>query len=319
MTRPDLQVRPLTVDDAPAWVELDARLVEAEKRSEAWSAEELAEELAVPWAHLETRSRAYERPDGRLAGLAWVSARPGAWRAFVDLEVDPDEADWLGDELLAWAVDTARAAREEGDAPDITVLELGTQPNQAPREALARRHGFVPARHFHELIRDLAVPIEDRPGPEGVTVQPWDPDRSEDVRETATAAFRDHWGSFPHTAETWVAATTGATTRPDLHRVAVAAEGTVVGYLLVRAYPQDWELKGVRDAWVSSIGTLRSWRGRGVASTLLVAAMRAMRDAGFSHASLGVDTENPTGAPSLYAGHGFTHERTMSAWHLPLT
>ena len=222
MTTPELHVRPLTVDDAPAWVELDARLVEAEQRSEAWSAEELAEELAVPWAHLATRSRVYERPDGRLAGLAWVSARPGAWRAVLDLEVDPVEADWLGDELRAWAVDTARAVREEGGTPDATVLELSTQANQAAREALARRHGFVPVRHFHELIRDLAVPIEDRPVPEGVTVQPWDPDRSEDVRETAIAAFRDHWGSFPHTAETWAAATTGATTRPDLHRVAVA-------------------------------------------------------------------------------------------------
>ncbi len=318
MTQPELHVRPLTVDDATTWAALDARMVAAEGRPEAWSAEELEEELAVPWAHLETRSRAHVDADGQLVGLAWVSARPGAWRAVLEFEVVPDVLDTVGAELLDWAADVARdVAAREGET--ATVLELMVQPGQPEREALAGRHGFAPVRHFHELVRDLGDPIDDRPPPAGVRIERWDPDRSDDVRETASAAFRDHWGSFPHTAETWASATVGATPRPDLHRVAVAEDtGEVVGYLLVRAFPQDWELKGIRDAWVASIGTLRDWRGRGVASALLVEVMRAMRDDGFTHASLGVDTENPTGAPSLYAGHGFTHERTVSSWHLPL-
>ena len=53
----------------------------------------------------------------------------------------------------------------------------------------------------------------------------------------------------------------------------------------------------------------RPWRGRGLATALLVRGMIAFRAAGMDAASLGVDTENPTGAVGLYERVGFTVNR----------
>lgn len=314
--RDDLERRPLTVADAPAWSDLDRRVVLADDRDDIASADELAEELGVPWARLADRSLGVFRPDGSLAGLAWIAERPGSPRAHVALDVDPDERGWLDRELLDWAIELGRREKAAGRI-HAGVLEVGGSPTQPQRVRLLEAAGFRAARHWHELIRPLDAPIEDHGPPDGVTIEPWEDEHAEETRHAHVDAFRDHWGSTPPDADTWRRMTTGAMARPDLHRLAVA-DRTVVGYVLVGVYPQDWELKGVRDGWVNTLGTRRAWRGRGVASALLTAAMRAMRADGLTHASLGVDSESPTGATRLYATHGFELARTDTSWHLDL-
>jgi ribosomal protein S18 acetylase RimI-like enzyme len=55
-----------------------------------------------------------------------------------------------------------------------------------------------------------------------------------------------------------------------------------------------------------TLGTVPRWRRRGLASALIVESMRRFRDAGLSHAALGVDAENPTGALGISTRLGFT-------------
>ena len=119
------------------------------------------------------------------------------------------------------------------------------------------------------------------------------------------AAFADHWGSTPTSEHHWGQMTTGYGARLDLSFVALDDDGAVVGHCLCKRFEADDELIGRSDGWVDSLGTLREWRGRGVASGLIAHALHAFAAAGLTHASIGVDSENPTGAARLYRGLGF--------------
>ena len=79
----------------------------------------------------------------------------------------------------------------------------------------------------------------------------------------------------------------------------------VVGVCRNGEFPSDTELTGRKEGWIMNLSTVRSHRKRGIASALIVASLEAFRDAGLTHAALGVDSENPTGAYGLYEALGF--------------
>ena len=68
--------------------------------------------------------------------------------------------------------------------------------------------------------------------------------------------------------------------------------------------------------YVSTLGTLAAYRGRGVAKSLLRKAFAAGLERGWTQARLGVDSDSPTAAPQLYLGLGFTVSFAMHAWRL---
>ncbi|MEY4339879.1 MAG: hypothetical protein RLZ14_1729, partial [Actinomycetota bacterium] len=78
---------------------------------------------------------------------------------------------------------------------------------------------------------------------------------------------------------------------------------------LNKRYEADDKLLGRRDAWIDNLGTLPEWRGRGVATALIAASLHAFTAEGLTHASIGVDSENPSGAARLYRALGFAPVR----------
>lgn len=84
------------------------------------------------------------------------------------------------------------------------------------------------------------------------------------------------------------------------------ARDEVVGYALNGQYPDDEALLGRRDGWINSLGVVRPWRHRGIASALVVTSLHSFAAAELTHAALGVDSDNPTGAAGLYRKLGFT-------------
>lgn len=305
-----LHWRPVTVDDAAAIVRLDHATLAADDRDDPLSLDEVLEEFTPSWSHPETRSLAAVDDDGELAGLAWLHLRPGSTRARVTLLVRPQaRSTAVPRRLLAGVYERALALRAAGDLPDEGTVEVEAQPHQSARVALLEAEGFAPVRIFHELERDLALPLDRPSAPDGVHVLGWGPRWSELTRLAHVEAFADHWGSVPPDEEAWEHHFVGlANFRSDLSFVAVH-DDEVVGYLLADVWEQDWALKGYRDAWIGTLGTRRAWRGRGIASALLLTSMHRMRAAGMEYASLGVDSESLTGADRLYAGHGFVVRR----------
>jgi GNAT superfamily N-acetyltransferase len=178
--------------------------------------------------------------------------------------------------------------------------------------------GFVPVRYGDEMLRPLGhVPAAGQV--DGLRIVPWPLDRNEEIRQEKNAAFADHWGSTPTDASNWAKMTAGHGSRPDLSFVALDGGDRVVAHCWCARYPHDDELLGRRDGWIESLGTLREWRGRGVASALISHALQAFAADGLTHAALDVDSDNPTGAARLYAALGFesvhrsiTHEIALA-------
>jgi mycothiol synthase len=60
------------------------------------------------------------------------------------------------------------------------------------------------------------------------------------------------------------------------------------------------------------VAVRRPWRRRGVARALLTSSLVGAREAGFTSANLGVDSDSPTGATGLYESIGFAPEKTFT-------
>jgi mycothiol synthase len=83
-------------------------------------------------------------------------------------------------------------------------------------------------------------------------------------------------------------------------------------------FPDDDELLGRREGWIDNLGTLPEWRGRGVATALIAHSLHAFAGDGLTHASIGVDSDNPSGAARLYRNLGFEPRQRSVTWQIEI-
>lgn len=312
----EVELRPAGASDVPAVASL-VRGAEAHDRvPRVLDDEELVQDLAAPHLDLDADTRVAIR-NGDLAGWAYVWHPPAQHRldrAELYGEVAPEHRGrGVGRALLSWSVDRARArlTARRHDLPRF--IRVNAYDWLHDRHRLYARLGFETVRWHEELLR----PLHDLPPltvPDGVVLQPWPDDRDDELRVLRNAAFADAWGSTVVEPDLWYGFTRGHGARPDLSVIAVEdGTGEVIGLCVNQAYPEDEAVTGRRDAWIANIGTVRAARGRGVASAMIAWSLAAFADAGFSHAMLDVDTDNPTGAARLYRNLGFEpHHRSIT-------
>lgn len=220
----------------------------------------------------------------------------------------------IGTALMKWGIARATGQLRSSGRSLPRYIRVDRLDHITDAHDLYRSLGMATVRFHEELLR----PLTDLPHvavPEGVRLVPWDPRRSEEIRVMKNLAFEDHWGSTPTSVESWHELTEGPGARLDLSTLAVTAD-RVVGMCLVHRYPDDDELLGRRDAWIDKLATLREWRARGIASALVAHSLHRFRDDGLTHASIGVDSANPTGAARLYRALGFVSEHRSTTWQL---
>ncbi|KQV26141.1 MULTISPECIES: N-acetyltransferase [unclassified Microcella] len=301
--------RPATIDDAPAVT----GLLEAMSRRDhpEWSETlaEVVDELSHSWVDLPHDSVLGHDAGGALVAWGLVVEMPepeSLLRIILPGGVHPERRGrGLGRRLLAWQ----RARAEQRLSRSDSILPawvLSYAPDRAPEHGrLLERSGFEPARWFTSLVAVLEGADLERTLPEGVRVEPMSAELSERVRLAKNASFADHWGSQPATVEGWTSMLALPSARPELSRVALVGD-EVVGFVLAEITEDDWERQGFTGCYIGLVGTVRAWRGRGLASALLAEVMRAARDAGLERVVLDVDAENPTGALGVYTRLGFT-------------
>ncbi|NKQ35218.1 MAG: GNAT family N-acetyltransferase [Chloroflexi bacterium] len=224
----------------------------------------------------------------------------------------------LGHFLMAWAEAWARQQTAEFTDGLPRRLEAGCRGHQADRIKLFEEVGFRPTRYFFQMERDLAKPIPEKPLASGLALANWTPELDEAVRAAFNDSFRDHWGFFLVDETLWPVFTGKPDFRGDLSQLALDGDGRVIGFCLCSVSEERNAQTGKREGVMDEIGVIRGWRKRGIASALIVAAMRAFREAGLEYAKLGVDTENPTGALRLYENLGFYSVRRSIAFHKEL-
>ena len=261
----------------------------------------------APIADEQTSTLAARTSDGAIVALGWISARPfdePPRRVFLAGAVHPDHRRrGLGRHVLEWQLEAARDWQSRNGGGAITIV-ASSAPLPDVRTLLTRA-GFAPARVFAELSRPLPrTPAERDPGQSNgppIALVPFSADRSEDVRLALNASFADHWGTRPLQIEPWRAMVGSETFRPDWSWLAVDGD-RVVGFVLNSAAPHP---EHGRVGWTDQIGVLPQWRGRRVGATLMLASLAAFEAEGLRLAGLGVDTENPFGACTLYQRLGY--------------
>ena len=217
----------------------------------------------------------------------------------------------IGAQLLAWQ--RARAIEKLADlVPTLAMdadrtaeIKIYAEEVNADQQAIAVRAGFAPERWFTSMERDMSEPAPGVAAPEGITLVEYTHDRDDDARLARNDAFRDHWGSLPSQPETWAKFVGGPFFRSDLSRLAVDADGAIVGFSLASVNEDDWETLGATNSYIDLIGVVRAHRRRGVAPFVIAGTLAAIGAAGLERAVLDVDTASPTGANTLYEGLGF--------------
>jgi ribosomal protein S18 acetylase RimI-like enzyme len=306
--------------DTPAWLDLLAAIEAADGRGETYTVEDLDDEWASVWSHPATDAVfVWERSE--LVAFGWLKTQVGTdkgHRVACWGGVRPScRGRGIGRAVLRWQIERASEVAAGLDPALPTQLGVDAVDQEAALVRLASRFGFQPERRFLEVARSTAAPVPSVAAVDGLTLRPWSAAFDDAARAAHADSFVDHWGSEARTEEEWRQWYTGHRSfRPDLSVVALDQQGgEVVSLVLCAAYPQDWTSGAAPvEAWITTVGTRRAWRGRGVAGWALAEALArvAGADDSFERAILGVDAENPTGARRLYGRLGFEEVRSVT-------
>ena len=314
----ELSWRPLHATDASAVHALMAAVEAHDGTHTRHSYAEVLELLTGAGMDPERDGLAGGDEDGTMRAYALVEIDPGDNRVLKAVLRGGVHPGWrgrgIGRAVLAWKEGRARQRLAASGTTLPARLTVMVEDHARDHRRLYAAAGFSPVRWYSAMRRDLRAPFPEREVPDGVRLTPWRRDLDELVRVAHNEAFADHWGCAPQSTTSWAQHESGF--EPQWSWVAVDTSGPVpevVGYLMSARYEQDWPALGYTCGFTDAVGVRGPWRGRGVATALLVAAMTSYRNAGLGFACLRVDTANPSGAGNLYAALGYeqTHGYVM--------
>ena len=259
--------------------------------------------------------------DGHIVGYgraAWHQQSDGPRIYEVLAFVDPMVA---GNELFMAMVDALETRLRVIAAehpPGEKLFETFGGDSAAEREALLLGLGYEPVRHGYAMLRPSVDDLPDAPLPAGVEIREVLPEHLPAIWAADQEAFSDAWGFAPATEGDYQRFLTDPVmSDTSLWRVAWDG-GEVAGQ--VRAYINDEENEqlGRKRGYTEHISVRRPWRRRGLARALIAASFPLLRARGMTEAGLGVDTENVSGALSVYEKCGFRPISRSTTYRRPL-
>jgi mycothiol synthase len=260
--------------------------------------------------------------DGTLVAYARVF-----WQDLVDGGRSYENFGFVHPDWRRRGIGTALHRRNEARLREIAAGHRGVSPKwlsseggdiDAGNEALLRADGYAPVRFYYEMVAESLDGIQPPPLPDGIELRPVRRDQYRRIWDAESEAFRDHWGEAEWTEEGWRQFEADPVNAdPSLWRV--GWDGDEIAGVIITVVPIEENARHNRDrVYVAGVSVRRPWRRRGLARALLASSLAAARDAGHTGASLGVDTDSPTGATDLYRSLGFAPVKTFTAWRKPL-
>jgi len=318
-----IELRGLTREDLPAWSRLLAAAEAVDDTGEHYNEADLEEELANP--DLEVGKDVVGAFDAdELVGYFLVyalSEAAGFAKIHVQGIVRPDRrGQGIGTVLVGRMLTRADEAHAEKHARlPAKVTTSGRSDNTGQAELFAR-FGLLPERWSFSMRADLADVDGSLPVlPDALLLRRYDESLDAAMMAAHNEAFLDHPNFTPWNDVMWKQWVTDSRSfRPELSFVVVEEQrpDRVVAYLQTAEFDAHHQATGRREGYVGKVGTLRGFRGRGLASALLRHSLVAYRDAGLDEAALDVDSENPTGALGVYERAGFRVERRFADYVL---
>lgn len=260
--------------------------------------------------------------DGKLVATAdseWVDTTDGLREFRMGAIVDPawrrrGIGSWLQGQLEAHAHRLWQTYPSDERRPMFGCWAMNSE---TAKIALLRRFGFEEARYFFDMVRPSLDEIDEPVLPEGLEFRPVREDQLKQIWDADMESFRDHWGGFDGSDESfqrWL-----HDPKFDRDLLVVAWDGDEIAGGVVN------EINEVENAafnrkrgWLQSVFVRRPWRRRGVGRAAVLRSLQALRERGMTSAGLGVDADNPTGALGLYTGTGFEVEHRSAAYRKPL-
>lgn len=301
-------VRRLTADDAQAMADL-ATICDIAETGEP-------DPEIIDWIHAGAKREqfyAFGIDDARgLAAFAYADCETGHMAFEIDVRVRPGEHLDLGLPLL-------RAAREAARAVDPDkAVHLFTNESADPYRQWLQRQGAVEIRRFWRMTIEFDDTPPDVPPPaDGVSLRRAR-DHEADLRtifEITDTSFADHFGhTDDRTFDKWI--DNWRRRRgfdPTLWWVA-ELHGTPVAVLLGMTFEVEG---GATHGHVGTLGTLKEARGKGIGTLLLRTAFAEFHGRGYRKVTLGVDSENGTGAVRLYESVGMHAAAVWPLYELP--
>jgi len=271
------------------------------------------EEITNEYEHLVNcdpyRDMIFAEVNGRVIGYGrvfWEKLSQGVriYNSFCDLHPDWREKG-IGTAMLQANESHLRqiAAEHPQDGPRF--YQSWAADTETGRIALLENQGYEPVRYELDLVRDLREPFPEAPLPEGLEVRPVvKPENIWQVFEAANEAFLDHWGYRPTTDEEFKGWMKDPNFRPELWKV--AWDGDQVAGSVQNFYKPKENAEFTRKrGYTEGISTRRPWRGRGLASALIVQSMKMFKEMGMTETAHSVDSENTSGALRLYKRLGY--------------
>ncbi|HZC07930.1 MAG TPA: GNAT family N-acetyltransferase [Ktedonobacterales bacterium] len=251
------------------------------------------------WANLdiERDTWAVIAPDGSLAAYGEITNQ-GSGKLIADGYVHPNHRGRGLGTALAQRMET-RANELVASAPDgaqVTLFNGVLLVDQGARDLLERADYHV-SRVFWEMRIEMSEEPAAPTLPAGLRMRDFVPGQDERaVFDTVEAAFADHWEHVPREFDEWLSRTRRPDFDPSLWRVIEADDGSIPAVAL--GWPR------ADHGWISTVATVRAWRKRGLAGSLLRDSFRAFWERGMRVVALGVDSQNPTGATHVYEAAG---------------
>ena len=299
--------RALRITDAPAITGILAAIEQADPVDEAFSVQDIVEELGAPGIDLERGSIGVFDRD-QLVGFGWlqIGAPAELWKATTWGGVHPTQMGrGIGRRILSELAADATRIRDADARGRPGRFQVWVEGNRPRTAALVAAAGLPTLRYYLRMQRDLRDPVPPPTAPPGVRIRQYRASDEEAVRSVSNAAFADHWGSTPVDLDRWRAEYTDASWfRPNLSHVALI-DDQLVSFVLVAEYDAETAMRGYPTGYLARVGTLRSARGRFIASSLVGATLHGLAAAGYRCADLGVDAESLTGAGRIYERVGF--------------
>ena len=318
----DTVTRTATPDDAAALVELFTAVERADDTGEHHNLEDVLEAMKNPIVDPSRDWFLVER-DGRLVAATTLQARApagGAIRVHLGGGVHPDHRrQGIGGALLETARARAAAYVAERGSDLRTVLAVDARVDATGLVTMLERAGFTP--EYWSFAMTARLPRQGGPAvvPDGLVLETWEGVDDEEMRAAHNRAFAGHRGWSPWDAEmwrTWI--TSSRHHRPALSLLLRDERGAIAAYVHATEFDAEEQATGVREAYLSKVGTAPEHRRRGLASVLLRLVLDRAAEQGYDVAALDVDAHNATGALSVYEQAGFEVTRRWVTYAVEL-